>query len=243
MSRPEFVFEKLRRTDGGALATSLIQRVRSKLVGGGSGGFVLLPSDTCYSLAALPLNEAIRTAVNAILAREDCPISLAFSSYFAVQQLVEVDNTTALLLEAFTPGPITLVCNAKANISPDFLNAIGSPDRTIGVRIPDSRIERDVAACTQFPLMSVAVRDPETGEAVQNFRRACQLVSSGIERYREVGWGALEGDVFCASHSTVVRMGGPEGVSLLRGGDISFEEILRVANSKNPSGLSIEDWG
>jgi hypothetical protein len=89
----------------------------------------------------------------------------------------------------------------------------------------------------------VAVRDPDTGEAIQDFRRACQVVSSGIERYGQVGWGALEGDGFYASHSTVVRVGGAEGVSLLRGGDISFDEILRVATSSNPPGLAMEDWG
>jgi len=240
MSKPEFIVNSFHRTDGGALPTSLIQRVRSKLM---RRGFVLLPSDTCYSLAALAVDEDTRRTVNSILQRKDWPISLAFSSDLAVQQLIEVDNTAALLLEWFTPGPITLVCKAKADVSSALLcGAIGSPDRTIGVRIPDSRIERDVAASTKFPLMSVAVRDPETGETIQDFDRACQVVSSGIDRFGHVGWGALEGDGFYASHSTVVRVGGSEGASLLREGDIPFEEILRVANSNNPSGFATEDW-
>ena len=241
MSRPEFTFDRMHRTDGGALPTSLIQRVRSKLV---RRGFVLLPSDTCYSLAALAADDATRRAVNAALGRRDYPISLAFSSYLAVQQLIDVDNTTALLLECFTPGPITLVCKAKSDVSSDLLSgAVGSPDRTIGVRIPDSRIERDVAACTSFPLMSVAVREPETGEAVQDFNRACQMVDSGTDRLGHIGWGALEGDGFYATHSTVVRVHGPEGIRLIREGDIPFDEILRVGSSPNPSGLAMEDWG
>jgi len=238
MSRPDFTIGKLHRTNGGALPTSHIQNVRKKLMG---GGFVLLPSDTCYSLSALAMDEGSRRAVNAILERKDEPISLAFSSYSAVETLIQTDGTTAVLLEGFTPGPITVVCKAKEDVSEEFLRkAIASSDRTIGVRIPDSWIERDVAACTQFPLMSVAVRDQETGEAIQDFERACELVGSRMERLGQWGWGAIEGDGFYASHSTVVRVGGSFRVSLIRRGDIPFEEILALANRSAASRPAME---
>jgi L-threonylcarbamoyladenylate synthase len=238
MSGPQFVIDKMQRTQGGALPTSRIQQVRSKLL---ERGFVLLPSDTCYSLGTLAFNEAARNNVNAILDRKEGPISLAFGNYLQVQRFVEMDNTTALLLERFTPGTITIVCKAKNDISKDFLvRTIASTDGTVGVRIPDSSIERDVAASTQYPLMSVAVRDLKTGEAIQDFKQALEVVGLGIERLGGAGWAAIEGDIFHGRHSTVVRVGGVDKVELLREGDTSFEEILGAINGM--SGWAIEDW-
>jgi L-threonylcarbamoyladenylate synthase len=178
--------------------------------------------------------------VNAILGRKDEPISLAYSSYFQVQQFVKMDNTTAVLLERFTPGPITIVCKAKDDVSNEFLeHTIGSNDRTIGVRIPDSWVERDVAGCTQYQLMTVAVRDFETGEAIQNFKRALEVVSLGTERCGGVGWAAIEGDAFYAAHSTVIRVGGSDKLELLREGDILFADIREAINTL--SGWAVEE--
>lgn len=238
MSEPQFVINKMQRTDGRSLPTSVVQKVRGRLL---QRGFVLLPSDTCYSLGTLAIDESARNKVSTILGRKDEPISLAFSSYLQVQQLVKMDNTTAMLLERFTPGPITIVCKAKDDVSKEFLeHTIGSADRTIGVRIPDRWVERDVAGCTQYQLMTVAVRDFETGEAIQDFKRALEVVSQGTERLGGAGWAAIEGDDFYAFHSTVVRVGGSDKVELLREGDIPFADIRKAINTL--SGWAVEDW-
>jgi L-threonylcarbamoyladenylate synthase len=228
MSRPLFVIDKRRRTDGRNLPTFIVQQVRGTLL---HRGFVLLPSDTCYSLGTLAFDENSRKNANAILGRKDEPISLAFSSYLQVQQFVKVGNTTAALLERFTPGPITIVCEARDNVSKEFLEkTIGSLDRTIGVRIPDTRIERDIAGCTQYQLMTIAVRDLDTREPVRDFKRALEIVNLGIEKIGDVGWAAVEGsDRFHALHSTVVRVGGSDEVKLLREGDIPFTDIQKLA--------------
>src|SRR5215510_7639463 len=156
MSDPKFVINNRRRTSGRNLPTSVVQEVRNRLL---RGGFVLLPSDTCYSLSTIAKDEHARDNVNYVLGRGNDPVSIAFSSYRHVREWVRMDEATAALLEHFTPGPITLVCKARDEVSDEFLQyVIGSPDRTIGVRIPDSRIERDIAACTEYLLMTVAVR-------------------------------------------------------------------------------------
>lgn len=239
MSGPQLLISKNHRTNGKSLATSVVQQVLGKLLG---RGFVLLPSDTCYSLGALAIDESVRKNVNTVLNRKDEPISIAFSSYLQVRRLIKMNNTVALLLERFTPGPITIVCKAKDDLSREFLShTIGSGDGTVGVRIPDSSIERDIAASTQYQLMTIAVRDPETGEAIQNFGRAQEIVSLGIEKVEGAKWAAIESHtIFHALHSTVVRVDGVGKVKLLREGDISFEEILDAVH--NISGWAVEDW-
>src|SRR3712207_2679329 len=98
MSKPQFEIKSWQRTPGGSLPTSILQQLGTRLL---QRGLVLLPSDTCYSLGALPVDESVRNKVNAILGRKDEPISLAFSSFLHVQQYVQMDNTTAMLLERF----------------------------------------------------------------------------------------------------------------------------------------------
>ncbi len=66
MGKPDSIIKKIQRTDGKALPTSIIQQMRSKLL---RGGFVLLPSDTCYSLGALAIDERSRKNINTILNR------------------------------------------------------------------------------------------------------------------------------------------------------------------------------
>jgi L-threonylcarbamoyladenylate synthase len=227
MSRPQFEISRMQRTEGRSLPTSIVRQVRDMLL---QGGFVLLPSDTCYSLGALAIDKNSRNNVNAILDRKLGPISLAFGNYPQVQQFIKVNEAIDLLLERFTPGPITIVCKAKEVVPEDFLlHTIGSSDRTIGVRIPDSSIERDIAASTEYLLMTVAVRDFETGEAIQDFERAQEIVSLGIdERLKGANWAAIEGDDdFHPFHSTVIRVSGVNKVDLLRKGDQDkAEEIV-----------------
>jgi L-threonylcarbamoyladenylate synthase len=239
MSEPLFLINNWQRTVGGSLPTSVVQKLRDSLM---HRGFVLLPSDTCYSLGTLAFDESSRRQVNAILGRKDEPISLAFSSYFQVQQLVKMGDTTAVLLERFTPGPITIVCEAKDDVSKEFLeDTIGSVDRTIGVRIPDSWVERDVAGCSEYQLMTVAVRDLDTKEPIQDFKRALEIVDLGIERLGGAAWAAIERNtLFHGLHSTVVRIGGSDKVELLRKGDIPFTDIREAV--KSLSGYTLEDW-
>lgn len=236
MNDPEIVINKNGYTSGGNLPSSVVKAMRNRLL---RGGFVLLPSDTCYSLGAIVKDEHARNKVNYVLGRGNDPVSIAFSSYRHVREWVQMDEATAALLEQFTPGPITLVCKARDAVSDEILERwIGSPDRTIGVRIPDSLVERDIAGCTEHLLMTVAVRDPETDEAVQDFEKACEIVKVGIGDLRELGWDALEGNQFYSSHSTVVRMGGVNGVQLIREGDIPFSLIQETI--RNPSGWAKE---
>jgi L-threonylcarbamoyladenylate synthase len=224
MSKPKFIIDKKRQSDDRSLPASMIKKVKDKLLG---GGFVLLPSDTCYSLGILALNEDARNKVNYVLGRRNEPTSVAFHNHQHVSQWMKMDRPVVALLEQFTPGPITIVCKAKDEIPDEFLErVIGSPDRTIGVRVPNSRIERQIGGCTEHLLMTVAVRDIETEGAVRDFQKACEIVKFGMGELDSVGWGAIEGSgKFYPSHSTVVRVGGIKGVELIRDGNIPFAQI------------------
>ena len=195
---------------------------------------ILLPSDTCYSLAAIPARIGVYESINEILNRGKMPMSLAFPNFHAVETYVEVNITIANLLEKFTPGAITVICHATSNISTNFgsfvKDIVNSTDGTIGVRIPDSLIEREIAGCTRYPITTVAVRD-ESGEIIQHFDQAREIVQSGMKKVGLSNWAAVEGKNFLPQHSTVVRVNySTNQISVLRNGEISEEDIRSIRN-------------
>jgi L-threonylcarbamoyladenylate synthase len=109
-----------------------------------SGQTVVLPTDTVYGLAALPEQHE---AIEQIFVLKERPagmhLAVLVSAPGQVDLLVsEVPAAAMLVMEAFWPGPLTVVLgNAHAS-----LDHLGSGDRTIGVRCPDDAFVRSVAA-------------------------------------------------------------------------------------------------
>jgi L-threonylcarbamoyladenylate synthase len=235
MPKPVHVVSLEDRTRTGSLRSRDISLIRAALL---RGGFVLLPSDTCYSLAMIPQDKGRRDIINGILDRpENWPMSIAFPSINVARRFVKLSLVAMQLLEVFTPGPITVICDADSD--PDTLRFVR--DDTIGVRIPESPIEREIAGCTDYPVTTVAVRDRE-GIPVRNFDRALDQVDIGTHFVAAPGWYAIQGDddSFFSDHSTVVRVAGAE-VSTMREGDIPYEQI--IAASKSLPAAAFEDEG
>jgi L-threonylcarbamoyladenylate synthase len=239
MSVPNFVIKRAERTAGGSLSTSNVQQIRAYLL---RNGYILLPSDTCYSVATLANVKSAYNNINTLLKRKKQPISLSFPNFAKVEEWIELNMVISVLLESFTPGPLTVVCNANSKIPVEFTTlTIGSSLRTIGVRIPDSIVERQVAACTKSLITTVAVRDPKTDTIVQNFEHAIKIVERGMKKIGNPGWGAIEGGEFYAKHSTVVHVTDEaEKVKLLREGDIPFGDVLSISDSIPH--WTMEDW-
>jgi len=190
-------------------------------------GFVLLPSDTAYSIAAWLRTERTRDAINRMLQRPDEPISLAFPSVAVVQRWTTRNTVADRLLERFTPGPITVVRPASRLVPADLTNkAFHSQNRTIGVRIPNSVEERQVAGATGNPVTTVAVRNLTSEAPVTSFAEAVDIVRAGIATIGGAPWCAIEGEIRYQRHSTVVEVLGDDGdYRLIRPGSIPEEEI------------------
>jgi L-threonylcarbamoyladenylate synthase len=200
-------------TASGALRSDHVQAIVDILVD--RGGVALIPSDTCYSLAARPTGSAVSRRINRILERREEPISLAFDSVTRVDDWVDLTAGAARLLEGLTPGPLTVVCpifegvvQGVTNIADDVLAA---PDRTIGVRIPDSRIETQLVTACDYPLTTVAVRTRDRARrAVTAYEDAREIVLARLADLGEMVPLAMveTQQKFYPAHSTVVRAPG-----------------------------------
>lgn len=243
MTKPEFVIRLSSRTAGGSLRTSDLRLIKSKLT---AQGFVLLPSDTCYSLAAYAVYDDTHSNINKILSRGEEPISLCASNYEEALKWIDNSNHTAItLLEQFTPGPITVVCTTSDTVRQRvrfFRNAIAAKNGTIGMRISDSIVERQVSATNEnYLITTTAVRDPASKRAITEFNKALEIVQRGIKAFGRAGWGAIEGGGFFERHSTVVEASREGRLQLIREGGIPFSKI-EAASRIMPSTM-YEDWG
>jgi L-threonylcarbamoyladenylate synthase len=224
MSNPVLTIRKDERTAGGSLSVRHVDILAGVL---SEQGYVLLPSDTAYSLAAQASHSELQQRLNKILNRPDWPVSLAFPSARIVREWMVPNLVVDHLMEQFCPGPVTIVCQARSPVPARFFDGtIASQNRTIGVRIPDSIVEREVASCGNFPITTAAVREGRDGPAVCEFERALSIVSAGMESMPGVPWCAIEGgEIKYPAHSTVVEVSRSGGLREIRPGAIPFEDL------------------
>jgi L-threonylcarbamoyladenylate synthase len=225
MSRPFLIIREHERTPGGSLTVRHMDIIANTL---SHMGYVLLPSDTAYSLAALATDSELQERINKILSRPDWPISLAFSSALAVRDWILPNLVVDHLMEQFCPGPLTIVCETAVEVPGRFLDrTIASRNRTIGVRIPDSVVERDVAGCAGYPITTAAIRESGDGPAVSDFDRALEIVCAGMDATPSTRWCAIEGKMMYPQHSTVVRVTRSGRLDEIRPGYIPIAELER----------------
>lgn len=109
---------------------SIIRRAADVIL---SGGLVVYPTDTVYGLGADPFNLKAVGRVFRVKGRGRKPMPILVSSVEIAGDLVYVDDMTLSLMEAFWPGPLTIVLRKKP-VVPD---AVTAGFNTLGVRMPN----------------------------------------------------------------------------------------------------------
>lgn len=225
------------------------------------GGLVICPSDTCYSVAGVcaldgKSDRALQLGgiLNAILQRNpDWPFSVSVHNATAAERVLFESPVVSRLLHRFTPGPITVIGIASSvaveQKLPEIIHSSG--DHTIGVRIPDSSIERMVAEFAEAPITTVPAKYGDYQSPTQDYKAAIESIKLGIENAVESGKIEVEGPInvlgieaprfmFRKSVSTVVRVEEiPQELQIIRYGDISEEELKLFLFEEGIRGWSI----
>jgi len=113
------------------------ERCRSVI---GSGGVIAYPTDTFYGLGADPRDPGAVTRLFEIKGRPvGQPILLLLNDKSAVREwAAEVTDEAEALMDAFWPGPLTLVCTALPAVLQELTGGTGR----IGLRVPGSDVTR-----------------------------------------------------------------------------------------------------
>ena len=110
-----------------------------------AGGVVVLPTDTLYGLVALPGD---RSAVEQLFALKQrtmgVPLAVLCGDTAQALGLAElpIDAGVRAVAERWWPGPLTMVLPRRAGLELH----LGEPASTIGLRVPDDALVRDITA-------------------------------------------------------------------------------------------------
>ncbi len=184
-----------------------------------AGGLVALPTETVYGLAADAGNAPAVARIFAVKGRPHFnPLICHVPDMDAAAALVEIGPLAARLMEAFWPGPLTLVLPKRDGAPVADLVSAGLD--TLAVRAPAHPVARRLLAAFPRPLAAPSANrsgrvSPTTAAHVAaDLGAAVDLILDG---------GACDVGI----ESTIVAVA-DDTLSLLRPGGIAGEEIARV---------------
>ena len=136
-----------------------------------SGGVVGVPTETVYGLAASAFNVDAVSEIYRLKGRPaNNPLILHIHHHDQLDQLATtIPEALPRLVEAFWPGPLTVVLKSKASV-PDIVRAGGD---TVAIRLPSHSVFQQVLATIDEPLAAPSANrsnhiSPTTALHVEN---------------------------------------------------------------------------
>ena len=125
-----------------------------------NGGVIIYPTDTVYALGSSLLHPKAVDKVALIkgIKVEKANFSLVCKDLSHISEYTkQINNPTFKLMKRSFPGPFTFILNANSNVPKIFKNK----KKTIGIRVPNNNIARDIVNALENPLISTSVHDED----------------------------------------------------------------------------------
>ncbi len=182
------------------------------------GGLVAFPTETVYGLGGDALDPSASRRIYAAKGRpSDNPLIVHIADKNAVRELAaEVPETAVILMEAFWPGPLTIILNKKP-IVPDETTG-GLP--TVAIRMPSHP-----AAMEMIRRSGVYVAAPSANRSGRPSPTTAEHVAEDLSG--EIQMILDGGPVGIGIESTIVDLTGPVPM-ILRPGFITKEMLSAV---------------
>ena len=135
-----------------------------------------------------------------------------------ISEYAKVDNTTFKLMKKNLPGAFTFILNGNNNLPKLFRNK-----KTVGIRIPDNNIIRELVKGLGNPILSTSVKDED--DEILEYYTDPELIE---ERYSNIADVVINSGYGTLAPSTVVDCTGDEPIIIRQGkGILEREWILR----------------
>lgn len=163
------------------------------------GGIVVYPTDTVYGIGCDITNQQ---AVEKILRFKDINLkktNLSFICYdmsHVSDYVRPLDNDVYKLMKRNLPGAFTFILNANSNVPKLFR----TNKKTVGVRIPDNKIIREIVRRLGNPILSTSVKGYGDDDDVEYIREP-ELIE---ERHSHIADIIIDGGLGGYEGSTVV---------------------------------------
>lgn len=146
------------------------------------GGVIAYPTETFYGLGADATNEKAINRLFEIKGRNfHNPVSVIIGHLQDVYPLVSnITDSARKLMDAFWPGPLTIIFEASERVSPLLTSNTGK----IGIRLSGNDIARDIARETGKPLTATSANlsgAPECEDANQVIRQIGNKIEAIVD--------------------------------------------------------------
>ena len=182
------------------------------------GGVVIYPTDTVYSIGCdiMQLRAVERVAQIKGIKKEKANFSLICYDLQHISDYCKPFSTSVYkVMKKAMPGPYTFILNASNQVPRLFQ----SKKKTIGIRVPDNQIARDIVRELGNPIISTSVYDDDE---IIEYTTDPELIH---EKYQEVVDMVIDGGFGDNLASTVIDCTSNE-LKLVRQGKGSFEDLL-----------------
>lgn len=175
-----------------------------------SGGVIIYPTDTVYGIGCDINNqravEKVAQIKNVNLKKTNFSFicyDLSHLSDYAIQ----VDNRIYKLMKKNTPGPFTFILKASKKVPKLFK----SKKKTVGIRIPDCPIVREIVNELGNPILSSSIYDEDE---MLEYTTDPELI---YEKYRDIVDAVIDGGYGGNTPSTIVDCT-QDKINILRSG-------------------------
>lgn len=155
-----------------------------------NGGLAVLPTDCAYVLAChLEDKEALERVRRIRNLSDKHNFTLLCRDLSEIATYAKVDNTHYRLLKAHTPGAYTFVLEASREVPKRLMH----PKRkTIGIRVPDNNIIRELLAELNEPLLSTSLILPGDEQPLSDPYDIRQSLEHAVDLVIDGGYCGLE---------------------------------------------------
>jgi tRNA threonylcarbamoyl adenosine modification protein (Sua5/YciO/YrdC/YwlC family) len=124
------------------------------------GGLIIYPTDTVYGLGCDITNQKAIERVAQIRGIKPEKANFSFICYdlsHISDYIKPIDNETFRVIKKALPGAFTFIFNASKKV-PKLLS---SNKKTVGIRVPDNDIARNIVKMLGNPIISTSIRDED----------------------------------------------------------------------------------
>ncbi|GHE23705.1 threonylcarbamoyl-AMP synthase [Sphingobacterium griseoflavum] len=182
------------------------------------GGVIIYPTDTVYGIGCDITNQKAIERVCQIRGLRPDKSNLSFICY----DLTDISNYTKpfdtavfRVLKKALPGPFTFIFNASGQV-PKLLS---SKKKTVGIRVPDNNIVREIVRELGHPIVTSSIHDEDE---IIEYATDPELI---YEKYQELVDMVIDGGYGGNVASTVVDLTTGE-FEVVREGKGDLEEYL-----------------
>lgn len=161
-----------------------------------NGGIVIYPTDTLYAFGCDAMNVRAVERICAIKGINPQRNNLSIICYDLsdISEYAKVNNETFKLMRKNLPGPFTFILNTTSTLPKIYKNR-----KTVGIRVPDNNIIRELVTQLGNPILTTSVNGDED-EAVE-YRTHPELIH---EKWGEIADIVIDGGHGGLEPSTIV---------------------------------------